>query len=118
MNTGLLLEVLFVSFVLILLLSLFTLHYSALTVLLLNEKESYRILKALAISDSYVSNKLSLVRLNTKVNNLVDCSRLSCEENLYVRCGPFVCGNKSGKLIIKRPVVYNGAEINLEVGVP
>lgn len=118
MNTGLLLEVLFVSFVLILLLSLFTLHYSALTVLLLNEKESYRILKALAISDNYVSNKLSLVRLNTKVNNLVDCSRLSCEENLYVRCGPFVCGNKSGKLIIKRPVVYNGAEINLEVGVP
>ncbi len=118
MNTGLLLEVLIVSFVLILLLSLFTLHYSALSVLLLNEKESYRILKALSISDNYVSNVLSIVRLNTKVNNLVDCSKLSCDGNIYVRCGSFVCGTRSGKLVVKRPVVYNGREINLEVGIP
>ena len=117
MNIGLLLEVLVSSFLLILLLSIFTLHYSSLVELLKNEKESYRILKLLVVSDEYVSKVLAVERLNTLTNNLVDCSKLVCEENVYVRCGSVVCGTKEDKLVILRRAVYEGKEINVEVGI-
>ena len=118
MNTGLLLEVLVVSLVLLQILSLFTLHYLAMSRMLLNERENRRILSALVLSDAYISNKLSIVRLQTKVNNLVDCSRLRPEGNVYLRCGDIVFGDREEKLVVRRMVVDRGKVAVFEVGVP
>ncbi len=117
MNIGQLLEVLIVSFVLLELLSLFTLQYFSLSTLLLNERESRRILSLLVLSDYYISNKIALERLNTKVNNLVDCERIAPEENLYIRCGRISYGNPEGKLVLKRIVVDINTSTIFEVGI-
>jgi hypothetical protein len=118
MNTGLLLEVLLVSFVLFSMVNLFFLQYFSLERLLLNEKESRKILELVEVSDRYVARELSVVRLGNYVENVVDCSRLSCEGNLYLSCGPYSCGNPEGKRIIRRYVVFNGRATVLEVGIP
>lgn len=118
MNTGLLLEVLLVSFVLFSMVDLFFLQYYSLNRLLLNEKESRKILELVSLSDRYVSHDLSIVRLGNYVDNVVDCGRIRCEGNLYLSCGGYTCGDPSGKRIIRRFVVYNGVETILEVGIP
>ena len=118
MNTGLLLEVIIVSFVLLQLLYLFTLHNTSLTTLLLNEKETRRIIHALVISDRYISSELSLDRMGIKTNNLVDCSLLKPEGNLYLRCGSLSYGEMEGKLVVRRLVVDVNKPSVFEVGVP
>jgi len=117
-NTGLLLEVLLTSFILLELLSLFTLHYFSLSTLLLNERESRRILSALTLSDSYISDLLAVERMGIKTNNLVDCGRLRPETNLYLRCGDVSFGDPRDKLIVRRTVVYDGKPVVFEVGIP
>jgi len=121
-NIGLLLEVLVVAVVLVFLLALFSLHYFALTELLLNEKENVRIMEALAISDRLVSSLLAEERMGVYVNNLVDCGKLPsvCDDlnGIYVSCGPFSCGSPEDKLIVRRIVLYGGNPTVLEVGIP
>jgi hypothetical protein len=117
-NTGLLLEVLIVSFVLISLVYLFTLHYFSLSTLLLNERESRRILSALILSDYYISDLLAVTRMGIKTNNLVDCEKLRPEENLYLRCDNVRYGDPEGKLRVTRTVVYRGKKTLFEVGIP
>ena len=117
MNTGLLLEVLISSFLLLSVVAVFTLHYFSLSRLLLNEKEGRRILHLLAVSQTVMEN-LSVFDMGIRLPNVVDCSRLRCNGNIYVRCGPFSCGKAEGKLLVRRPVVYNGIKTYLVVGIP
>ena len=118
MNTALLLEVLLSAFIVLSVLSLFSLHYSSLQALLLNERESRRIVGLISLSDRLVSGELAEIRMGVRVNNVVDCSRISCEGGIYVRCGPFSCGEREGKLVMRRLVVYGGVPSVLEVGIP
>ncbi len=118
MNTGLVIEVLIASVVVLFTLSLFTLHYTALQTLLLNEKETRKILHLVSISDSLIDGDLAVEAMGIKLDHVVDCSKLTCTPDVYVKCGPYVCGSPDGKLIIRRRVLYGGIPTYVEVGIP
>ena len=111
-------EVLLASIIVLFLLSLFTLHYTSLQTLLLNEKETRKILDLIVLSDKIIDVNLAIERMGIRFNHLVDCSKLVCASDIYVKCGAYVCGSPQGKMVIRRLVLYNGKPTYVEVGIP
>ncbi len=108
------LEVLITILVVSFLFSLGFIHLYSMDVLLMNKKVDREIISLLLTSEK-VMNSIEVDRLGVKAMNVVDCSRILCNEVSYIRCGEFRCGKRDG-MVVKRVVMYNGRVVELEVG--